>query len=216
MSWGEYRITRVITPAASFALVTVADAKAAIGIDPADTSQDAILGQQIDAVSLAINNWCNRIFVVQTYQDQLRNPHLCWAEPIVTRQYPVDDVTLAITVDGTAVDPTLFEVYPETGRLYPLTLSTADTGVSCAGVWCGSVILVDYTAGFDVIPADVQGAALEWVNARWNAIGRDPALRSETIPDVITQVWGGNDPSSASAMPDACHEWLFPYRIWYV
>jgi hypothetical protein len=214
MSWGEYRITRVVTPAASFALVTVADAKTALGIDPADTSQDAILSQQIDAVSQAVNNWCNRIFVVQTYQDQLRNPDFCWAEPIVTRQYPIIVADpLAITVDGAAIDPTLFEVYPETGRLYPLNL--AGTDPATAGVWSGALILVDYTAGFDVIPADVQGAALEWVNARWNAIGRDPALRSETIPDVITQVWGGNDPSSASAMPDACTEWLSAYRVWY-
>ena len=34
-----YRITRVVTPAESLALVSVDDAKAALGIDPADTAR---------------------------------------------------------------------------------------------------------------------------------------------------------------------------------
>ena len=68
-----YRITRVITPAESLALVSVDQAKAALGIDIADTSQDAALQAQIDSVSAAVNNWCDRVFVVQTYRDQIRN-----------------------------------------------------------------------------------------------------------------------------------------------
>jgi hypothetical protein len=181
-----YRITRVITPAASLALVSVDDAKAALGIDPADTSHDAQLAQQIDAVSMAVNNYCDRVFVVQTYQDQLRNACGRWGEPLVTRQYPIvvdDGVVLDVTQDGTVLAPSAFEVFPEAGALYRL-----DAGATAAG----AALLVDYTAGFDPIPADVQGATLEWLTARWHSVGRDPALRSETIPDVISQVYAGD------------------------
>jgi hypothetical protein len=209
-----YRITRVITPAASLALVSVDDAKAALGIDPADTSHDAQLAQQIDAVSMAVNNYCDRIFVIQTYQDQLRNACGQWGEPLVTRQYPIimaDGVTLDVTQDGLVLDPTAFEVYAETGAIYRLD------GYAVSG-WGAALILVDYTAGFDPIPADVQGATLEWLTARWSSVGRDPALRSETVPDVLSQVYAGDSGSgtNAGAIPPGARDLLAPYRIWTV
>lgn len=213
--WG-YRISRVMTPAASLALVSVDDAKAALGIDPADTSQDATLARQINVVSMAVNNYCDRVFVVQTYRDQLRGACGQWGEPLVTRQYPIvveDEVALIVTEDGAELDPALIEVYPETGSLYRLdATSTAPSG------WAASLLLVDYTAGFDPIPADVQGAALEWLTARWHSIGRDPALRSETIPDVITQVYAGDAGAgtNAGAVPPGARDLLAPYRIWTV
>ena len=45
-----YRISRVVTPAASMALVSLDAAKAALGIDAGDTSQDAVLTAQIEAL----------------------------------------------------------------------------------------------------------------------------------------------------------------------
>jgi len=209
--WGRYRITSVVTPATSMALVSVDDAKDALGIPAADTSQDAILARQIDAVSMAINNYCDRIFAVQTYRDQLRNACGGYGEPVVTRQYPiiVDD-TLVITQDGGALDPTLFEVYPETGALYRLD------STSMAIAWGAALLVVDYTAGFATIPADVQAAAFDLLAVRWFAIGQDPALRSETIPDVITQVYGGDTGAGTSfgSITAGARDLLAPYRIW--
>ena len=85
----HYRITRVITPAASMALVSVEDAKAALGIKVDDTTQDAAVTRQIEATSQAINNYCDRVFVVQVYRDQVRNARGYFGEPLVTRQYPI-------------------------------------------------------------------------------------------------------------------------------
>jgi hypothetical protein len=207
-----YRITSVVTPADSLALVTLDQAKDALGIPSADTSHDTALTAQIAQVSTAINNYCDRIFVVQGYRDQLRFAcnSLRWGEPLVTRQFPIGVAggvpVVAITQDGIAIDPTLFEVYPETGRLYLL-----DAGG--IGSWTGSTIVVDYDAGFDPIPDDVQGAALEWLTGRWAARGRDPMLRSETIPDVIAQSY---DTAAASEIPGGVRDWLATYRRWYV
>jgi hypothetical protein len=166
----DYRISRVTTPATSLALVTLDQAKAALGIDPADTSQDAALQQQIDSVSQAINNYCDRVFVVQSYRDQVRGACGRWGEPLVTRQYPIvldpGGVPLvAVVDDGAALDPTLLEVYPETGSLYRLDAASLDPSV-----WASPLLVVDYTAGFDPIPADVQSAALEYLAARWFAV----------------------------------------------
>lgn len=215
MSMRGYRITRVVTPAASLALVTLDEAKAALGIPLADTSQDATLTQQIDAVSGAINNYCDRIFAVQTYRDQLREACGYWGEPVTTRQYPImldaGGVPLVVvTENGGVLDPAYLEVYPETGAIYRLDASLGP------GAWGAALLVLDYTAGFDPVPPDVRGACLEWLTARWHGIGHDPALRSETIPDLITQVYAsdsGSSSSGATAMPAGVRDWLQPYRI---
>jgi uncharacterized phiE125 gp8 family phage protein len=216
-----YRISRVVVPATSLALITLDQAKAALGIDAADTSQDAALAQLIAAVSTAIDNWCGRIFVRQTYRDQLRN--VCnWlgtGEPINTRQWPIpldvdEEPVLVITEDGTALDPAAWEADTDTGEIWRLDPSGANGGPSA---WSGSTVVLDYDGGYDEIPDDVQSAALEWLTARWSAQGRDPALRSETIPDVITQVWSADAVSTTtSSMPSLARDWLTPYQRWFV
>jgi len=212
-----YRITRVVTPAASLALVTLDQAKAALGIPIEDTSQDTALAAQIDSVSAAINAYCNRIFAVQEYTDQIRNVCGYWGEPLVTRQFPIveaDGVPLVtVSEGGLALDPAYLELHPETGSLYRL-----DSGSTAVGAWTAPLILVEYTAGFDPVPPDVASAALEWLGARWGNTGRDPGLRSETIPDLITQVYsdGGSNSASAGSIPGGARDLLTPYIIWFV
>jgi len=208
-----YRITRVVTPATSLDLVTLDQAKALLGIDPADTSKDAQISQHISATSAAIANYCDRVFVQQVYRDQVRNAYGGYGEPFITRQYPIAvDVAgvplVAVTEAGVALDPAYLDIYPDAGSLYRLDGSAAPYA------WNTATLVVDYTAGFDPIPADVQGACLEWISIRYSAVGRDPSVRSETIPDLITQVYSSSgDTSDATGMPGAVREWLTPYRI---
>ena len=117
---------------------------------------------------------------------------------------------LTVTEDGTLVDPSLWEVNVETGALWRF-----DDASNLSG-WTASLTLIDYDAGYDVIPPDVQGAALEWVSGRWWAIGRDPNLRSESIPDVISQTYRGDDPAVTQSIPGAVRDWLGPYRRSFV
>lgn len=210
-----YTITRVITPAESLALMSLDQAKTALGIDPADTSQDAAIQQEIDAVSAAINQYCDRVFVRQTYRDQIRRvwDWLGQGRPLETRQWPIplDEggvPVLTVTEDGTLLDPALWEIEIETGSIYRL-----DTQAMIYS-WTGQVTLIDYDAGYDVIPPDVQGAALEYLTSRWSARGRDPALRRETIPDVIQQDWYTD--ATTPSMSSTVRDWLAPYRKWVV
>jgi Phage gp6-like head-tail connector protein len=205
-----YRITKLVTPAASLALVTLDQVKGMLGIDLTDTSQDALLTQHIAAVSAAINNYCDRIFVVQTYRDQLRNVCGWFGQPIVTRQYPItvvsDVPTVTITESGVALDPAAFEVFAEAGELYRLD------GSANPNAWTDPLTVIDYTAGFNPVPDPVQNAALEWITVRFYQTGNDPTVLSETIPDVITQSFA-QDPT-VGAMPDGPKEMLWPYRVW--
>lgn len=218
MTAPNYHISRVVTPADSLALVTLDQVKAALGIDLADTSQDAALTQQIAQVSRAIDNYCDRTFARQGYRDQFRYVYnwLTSGEPLRTRQahFPigVDGLPVVIiTEDGAALDPALWEADIATGELYRLG------GANVIGTWTGSTIVVDYDGGFDPIPSDVQGAALEWVNVRWSTRGRDPTLRGQTIPDVIEEVYADpsrNNSGATAAMPGLVLDWLQPYRLW--
>lgn len=211
----RYQITRVVTPAADMGLVSLDQAKAALGIAPANTSKDAQLAAHIAAVSQAITNYCGRIFVVQTYQDSLRyvNNWLHPGQPLRTRQFPilVDEGGLPvveIVEDGVAV--TAWDVYPDEGALYRI-----DTGGGVAA-WTGTAIVIDYAAGFDPVPPDVQGAALEWLAARYYSVGRDPALRSESIPDLISVVYAGEGGAGTASgqVPPGARDLLDPYRIY--
>jgi hypothetical protein len=210
----RYRISRTVTPAASMALVTLDQAKLVLGIT--DTSQDAALMAQINQVSAAIHRYCDHILVQQGYRDQFR--YVCnWmliGEPLPLRQYPLALDTngypvVAVVEDGASVDPASIEANDERGYLYRI-----DSGGAYG--WTGLLITVDYTAGYDPVPEDLQAAALEWLSARWYSVGEDPALRSETIPDLITQVYNGGSGSDAgggAAMPAAVRDLLAPYVV---
>lgn len=208
----DYRLSRTVTPAATLALVTVDQAKLVLGIDATDTSQDAALQAQINQTSAAIYRYVDRVLVSQSYRDQFR--YVCnWmdiAAPLELRQYPlavdVDGYPIvSIVQDGTGIDPLYYEADIERGLLYALDSAGAYG-------WTGLLITVDYTAGYDPIPDDVQAAALDWLTARWHSEGRDPSLRAEAIPDVISQTYAGADPMNASGIPGTARDLLAPYR----
>ena len=210
-----YVISRVITPATSLALMTLDQAKAALGIPLTDTSQDAAIQQEIDAVSAAIHNYCDRVFVRQSYRDQIRSvcAWLPTGYPIQTQQWPIPlDNTgapvLTVTENGTLIDPALWEAEVETGSIYRL-----DTSAMMFS-WTAQVLVLDYDGGYDVIPADVQGAALEYLTARWASRGRDPALRREIIPDVISQDWYTD--ATTPSMSATVRDWLSSYQRPYL
>ena len=205
-----YRISRVTTAAPSHDLITLGQAKAALGIAVDDTSQDAAVGQHIAAASLAVENYCDRVFVVQTYRDQWRTPRnrLMPGEPLRTRQFPIITVAAITDEAGATLDPLSWEVENQTGAFYRLDGVMVTT-------WTGLLLTIDYDAGFDPIPSDVQAAALEWFHVRWIAQGRDPMLQREIIPDVRAQHWAAAD-TVTSSVPPAARDYLAPYRLWSV
>jgi hypothetical protein len=204
-----YRLSRVTTPATSMALVSLSDAKTHLGIS--DNTQDAAITEQIAQVSAAVHSYCDRVLVQQTYQDIFRAFYawLDYGKPLRTRQYPLAFASVTVTEDGTVLGAAAWEAQLEAGALYRLD------GVGHVSAWAGTSVVIDYDGGYDPIPDDVQAAALEWLSARRMEIGRDPMLRSEVIPDVISQTWATRD-ASTLAIPPGVRDLLAPYRYWSV
>ncbi len=212
---GGYLISRVITPAPDPGLITLDQAKLVLGVSESDASKDEIIQAEINAVSAAISNYCDRFFPVQTYRDQFSQFYWRYGEPLRAQQYPIllDNSTppvplFGVAIDGTVLDPPLYEVDLSTGRIFRLN----------AG-WGGAALVMDYTAGYDPIPADLQAATNEWLTSRWLMRGRDPSIRSEAVFDVLTVQYG--DPNAAAAAtgdgpPAGVRSWLSPYKRWTV
>jgi hypothetical protein len=209
------QISTVIVPAASNWLVSLDDALDELGLTSDGSTQDTQVGRMISRVSAAISTYCDRVFVRQSYRDQFRYAACFdWGKPLMLSQAPIavdedGDLVLIVSEDGTAVAAAEWEANRSAGTLYRLD--------SAAGVsaWSGSLVVVDYDAGFDVIPEDLQAAALEWMGVRWATRGRDPALRSLSIPDVVAETYF--DPAAASSgaaagMPSTIRNTLDQYR----
>lgn len=211
----NYHISTVIEPAATFALVSVEMAKDFLQIPPTDSSQDGPLGVQIAQVSSAINSYCDRVFVRQSYRDRFRMPSnwLGPGEPLVTRQRPIVMVAslpmVSVIEDGASISQ--WEVYCDPGHLYRLD------GSSAVAAWVGALVEVEYEAGFELIPEDVQGACLQWLSSRWTTRGHNPMLKSQTIPDVVAETYFGMDATmQTAAMPNEVQQTLMNYRLWSV
>lgn len=68
--------------------------------------------------------------------------------------------------------------------------------------WSAVGYAVWYQSGFATVPSDVQDALLRAVVARWFTRGRDPTLRSESVPGVYAATYnaapgGGDGPFTA-------------------
>jgi hypothetical protein len=74
-------ITTVVTPASSHDLTTLDAVKDELPIS--GNGSDAILGRYISGASQAVEQYCNRVFVVETVSDQFL--------PNQPRQWPVSN-----------------------------------------------------------------------------------------------------------------------------
>jgi hypothetical protein len=89
-----------------------------------------------------------------------------------------------VTVDDIVLDPSQVRLDPDAGLIDRLSTD----GFPCAWCFCKSVI-VAYTGGY-ILPGDtvrnlpygIEGAVVALVSDYWASRGRDPTLRSESIP----------------------------------
>lgn len=110
---------KVITPAASYDLATLAELKTMLGITT--TAEDAQLQMWITQYSDVIATMCNRVFaketVVETWRgdsDPLDNPN----GRIFLTHYPVNDGDLtSVTGNGTTIDPAGYVLENRSGKL---------------------------------------------------------------------------------------------------
>ena len=114
---------KVLEPAESFALISLAEAKIYLGISSADTTSDAQLQMLIDMNSATIAELCNRTFAKEKVRETWRciMPLTCpdGAVKIHLMRWPVleTDVDSVESPAGTVLDPLEYEIEEDSGKL---------------------------------------------------------------------------------------------------
>lgn len=204
-------VTTIVTPAGSSDLVSLADAKDELRLAGTDTQHDAFLAKAISQVSVAIGNFCNRVFTAETVRDVVYGP-LGEAQLQLSR-FPVISVTSVTVPNGAGGQTTLvantdYTLDAARGWLIRLGLNGQPI------CWYTVPTTVTYQAGYSTFPADLQEAALRLVTARFHQRGRDPTLRSQSQPGLGDQTyWVGNVPGTNGPFPDDILAVLNTYRV---
>ena len=154
---------------AVYPLATLADVKSALGVDSAETADDAKYQRLIRDASATIAGYCQRQFRVLDYQERYDGD----GSPLLRlRHTPIVSVQ-SLSIDGTVVPSTDYSVYDEflqcvneadysarlrtSGRIFPEgTLN----------------VLVSYSAGYAVVPAEINHACVLQVSYLMNTLTR--------------------------------------------
>lgn len=160
--------------------VDLDDVKAKLNEDPADTTNDAELQRVIDfATAILENHPAYRIadvVAVTTHTEDFSG-----GDSYVLKHYPVTAITSVTEYNGgesqvIAAEPITTTAFTAYG--YRLTdsgiLKRTANGYSTN--WLGDVQVV-YTTGSTSVPADIYGAALEFVEHLWRDQHGESALR---------------------------------------
>jgi hypothetical protein len=173
----------VITPAPSQRLTTIDAMNREIGNTSGDNSFTFSL---IDAASSVVSDLCNRVFGRETVEQKIRLVRP--TDVIILRRCPVVEVA-SITLDGEALTTDEYEINSENGLLHRLSGDRR-------GAWPWGLIVITYTGGYLLpgqtncnLPARVERATLELARTMWHSSRRDPLLRSEEIPSVISATY---------------------------
>jgi uncharacterized phiE125 gp8 family phage protein len=195
-------VVEIVTPAASELLTTLARVKAELQIATGDNDEilEVKIAEASSDIQAAVGKRLPREDVKETFWHDhdihpLRVAH--FGNPAQTTLFlnrtPVSAIA-SVTVDDLVLDPSQVRLDPDAGLLDRLSTD----GFPCAWCFCKSVI-VAYTGGY-VLPGDtgrnlpfgIEGAVVALVSDYWASRGRDPTLRSESIPGLIDrQFWVG-------------------------
>lgn len=211
-------ILTVTTPPASALLTDVATVMAELGINASETRN---IARWIKQASGAITRYCKRQLVQQSVTEQFRPDrrvvitNMTIDSPthirLRLRMYPVTEIA-SVTEDGTVLDPSSYEVDPETGLLSRLYGDMPRQ-------WMAAKILVAYTGGYVLppdpaadLPDEISDAAIQLVKLMRFGAKRDPLVKSQTVVGVLEQdFWvgpmagtdGSSMPASIGSLLDA-------------
>jgi hypothetical protein len=174
----------VITPATDLTLLTPEELRVAAGLDRTDASQDETLAEYEAEIAAEIASDC------AIASDGVNPPTLrsevcadvfrigCPVEALHLSRRHVSEIA-SILENGTPLDEPAWRLVAETGKLVRL-VNDAD---AC---WSAVKVEVSYTAGFDVVPAELKAEAKARIKFKASEGSRDPLARSirTDIPDV--------------------------------
>jgi hypothetical protein len=197
----------VTVPHSTTKLIALADLKAILGIT--DSANDALLGTIIQRGSDASARLCNRVFAQRTVIETLPGPGgqllKLKFSPIVTLTSTAFEGETVDSDTHTLTEPDAGMVYREAGWFY------TGHAYDYAATYSHGYNLPDM-AGADILPHDIQQAALELCKGMWLARQRDPSVTMESVPDVYTVQYGAKNGGSLGAILPNVQELLLPYK----
>ena len=203
-----YSLPTVTVAAATRRLATEAALRVELG-SPAEPLA-ARVDDVLDQASAAVESFCGRSLARETISEVFRLDPWSSVPSLKLSRRPIVSIT-SVTEDGTAVASEDREFDGDAGMVYRLS---SDERVS----FTARKITVVYVAGFlmpdesgTTLPYPITRAALITAAAMFHAIGRDPALRSESVDGVAAASY--LDPRAAAlGLPPAAADLLMPYR----
>lgn len=206
----------IVSPAADPNLLTVAEARVVVGLQPSDASQDEALAKLVARASADIYSAC-RVVRGQGGPRTLRQEvvretrFFSGGEKLVLARR--HEVTLAgITIAGSAIAAAGCIVEGDAGlvsRAFGARLQS----------WPAGLAVIEYEAGFDEVPSDLVGVAADLLKLYRSIETRDPLLKSERVDidgveQIERQYWVGGlgSPSTAAPLPAEMIARLAPYR----
>lgn len=196
-------------------LTTVDEVNAALGLE-SNTANDGITAAQITSASKLIADLCNRTFAMLDISESFRHGLAQWlpmpmtysaghAHSLVVQQFPINVID-SVTVGGTALDASNYEVDKEKGMLYTLNWS-----------WCGEVV-VAYSGGFDLpidAPPALEQACIELVaikRRQSQSAKHDPAIREVQHGDTRIMYFDyATSKGGVGSVPDTITDLIEPY-----
>lgn len=198
----------VTTPASDLSLLTIEELRAACGVT--GTAEDAALTTLGLRLSTAIARACGvasdgvnpPTLLRETCTEVFRPKH--GRETLVLSRRPVTSIA-SLVESGTALEPADYEIHAASGIVSRL----------CGDVqtfWsCGGKITVVYVAGYQTAPSDLKLAASKLATALYAETARDPNLKREEVPGVMTQeFWVG--PATDPLLSQEISDLLAPFR----
>jgi hypothetical protein len=196
------------------ALTTLDRIKKELNITTVDAIRDEVLQDKIDEASddieAALGFRLVREAAVQTFWHEQYDVS---PTVLVLDRAPVATIA-SVVVDGVTYDASRYRLDPKTGELFALHSS----GYPSVWIFWNSVI-VNYEGGYILPPASdrdlpkgIEGACIDLLSSYWAAKGRDPAVRSEEVPGVISkQYWVGAVGEDGELPPSVVMK-LAPFR----
>lgn len=207
------RVLTVVTPAYSVDLTILANVKSELGITTA--ADDANLETWIDQASALITAYCNRVFGEETVLESFRNRYTASGQwpthaKITLDRTPVTAIASVIENGTTLTRDVDYEIDVESGIMTRLCGDYEKR-------WDFRTLAVTYTGGYELLgtlPIELERATITMVKQFRSASTRDPLLKSEDIPGVLSQTFwvGGTGDKTPSGLPHDVETMIAPYR----
>ncbi len=135
-------------------LVSLDDMKTHLGIPLIDTTQDVYLTEQLNTISMAVENYCGRKFESTSYtQTFYGDDYQTEYKEYLLYLYHFPTISLTSVIDtGDLLDAANYRIQTTSSTLYRIENSTKVNWFPSAA----TELVVVYTAGYATIPYDIQ------------------------------------------------------------